>query len=66
MKKKNENNKSLGGISSYCLILMIVAYLKFSMNGRTNDIAEHFLGFLDYYGSKFDPKETGISINLNP
>lgn len=50
MRGLNEvNTQGLGGFSTICLA---VSYLQ--QVGKVDDVAVLFLGFLDYYGNKFD------------
>ncbi|CAG9315013.1 unnamed protein product [Blepharisma stoltei] len=49
-----------GGLSSYSLTLWIAAYMNSS--GLKEDLGETLLGFLDFFGNKFDPKKTGINV----
>lgn len=54
---------NIGGLSSYCLVIMIVAFLiKFDLGNSVN-FAELILKFLEFYGLSFDPKSTGIDVN---
>jgi hypothetical protein len=53
---------NLGGISSYCLFIMIIAYLKESNMGFFNDISHILLNFLNFYGNNFNPEKTGIAL----
>jgi len=55
---KHELDKPFfGGINSYILIMMAMAYLK-----STNEAAirKSFIGMLEYYGKIFDPREVAI------
>ena len=55
----NEFSMYIGGISSYCLILMILAtFVKFGDNGY--DLATR--RFLKFYGEEFYPEKTGITL----
>ncbi|CAG9326751.1 unnamed protein product [Blepharisma stoltei] len=49
-----------GGLSSYSLTIWIAAYMNNS--GFYEDLGEVLLGFLDFFGNKFDPKRTGINV----
>ena len=50
----------LGGISSYCLVVLIVAFLRKDGLLYVNE-GRLLLDFLFFYGKSFDPKKTGIS-----
>ena len=50
-----------GGLSSYCLILMIVSFIQFkkldinnSLEKENNIIGKYFYDFLNFYGNNFD------------
>ncbi len=50
-----------GGLSSYCLFLMVTKYLQEHPLGWS-DSGVYLMGFLDFYGNHFDPRATGISV----
>ncbi|KAG7353859.1 nucleotidyltransferase domain containing protein [Nitzschia inconspicua] len=50
-----------GGLSSYCLFLMLARYLQ-EQSPSTGDSGSLLMGFLDFYGNFFDPRATGISV----
>ena len=50
-----------GGLSSYCLFLMVARYLQ-EQSSSWGDCGSLLLGFLDFYGNSFDPGATGISV----
>lgn len=50
-----------GGLSSYCVFLMVTKYLQEHPLGWT-DSGVYLMGFLDFYGNHFDPRSTGISV----
>jgi DNA polymerase sigma len=54
----------IGGISSYSLVLLIVAYMNyFKIKDTINMTPSRLLmGFLDYYGNYFNPSSLGISV----
>ncbi len=58
------NNTYKGGISSYCLFIMIVAFLKEYKMGFYNDYSHILINFLNFYGNNFDPDTTGIDLTL--
>jgi len=59
LDKRGLLNAYQGGISSYCLILMILAtFVKFGDNGY--DLATR--RFLKFYGEEFYPEKTGITL----
>ena len=61
LKKHNYNNRYLGGLSSYAIILMVDAFL--CTYGRFSTIAEAFLGLLRHYGKDMDYSRYGIAWN---
>jgi hypothetical protein len=50
-----------GGLSSYCLFLMVARYLQ-EQPASCGDCGSLLMGFLDFYGNCFDPRATGISV----
>ena len=50
-----------GGLSSYCLFLMIARYLQ-EQSPACLDCGSLLMGFLDFHGNHFDPRVTGISV----
>ncbi|KAL3927534.1 MAG: hypothetical protein SGBAC_013049 [Bacillariaceae sp.] len=50
-----------GGLSSYCLFLMVARYLQ-EQPSSYGDCGSLLMGFLDFYGNFFDPRATGISV----
>lgn len=50
-----------GGLSSYCLFLMVARYLQ-EQPSTVGDCGSLLMGFLDFYGNFFDPRATGISV----
>jgi len=58
------DNAYYGGISSYCLTIMIVALLRKDQVIYCN-FGRFLMDFLKYYGYEFDPTKTGISLNVN-
>eukprot|EP00559_Dactyliosolen_fragilissimus_P000161 CAMPEP_0184874610 /NCGR_PEP_ID=MMETSP0580-20130426/42495_1 /TAXON_ID=1118495 /ORGANISM="Dactyliosolen fragilissimus" /LENGTH=1748 /DNA_ID=CAMNT_0027377651 /DNA_START=500 /DNA_END=5746 /DNA_ORIENTATION=- len=51
-----------GGVSSYCLFLMVTRYVQ-EQEPTWMDCGSQLLGFLDFYGNHFDPRSTGISVS---
>ena len=51
-----------GGLSSYCLFLMVTKYLQ-EQPTSWGDCGSLLMGFLDFYGNSFDPRATGISVS---
>jgi DNA polymerase sigma len=49
-----------GGLSSYCLFLMVARYLQ--EQPLSGDCGSLLMGFLDFYGNCFDPRAIGISV----
>lgn len=58
------NKIYVGGISSYSLVLLLVAYMNyFKIKDAINITSSRLLmGFLDYYGNYFNPNSLGISV----
>lgn len=50
-----------GGLSSYCLFLMVAKYLQ-EQQSSLGDCGSLLMGFLDFFGNRFDPRLTGISV----
>jgi len=50
-----------GGLSSYCLFLMVARYCQ-EQAPSWNDCGSLLMGLLDFYGNFFDPRITGISV----
>ena len=50
-----------GGLSSYCLFLMVTRYLQ-EQSTSWDDCGSLLMGFLDFYGNSFDPRATGLSV----
>lgn len=50
-----------GGLSSYCLFLMLTRYLQ-EQSTSWSDCGALLMGFLDFYGNSFDPRATGLSV----
>ena len=50
-----------GGISSYALVIWTAAYLSIDPNP---DLGQTLVALLRFYGSLFNPKETGIDLRL--
>lgn len=71
------NNSFNGGLSSYCLVLMVVSFLQLKGFGDQNESAgeadkkreskmnlgQLLVEFLELFGKKFDYHKTGISLN---
>ncbi|KAL3924577.1 MAG: hypothetical protein SGILL_000962 [Bacillariaceae sp.] len=51
-----------GGLSSYCLFLMVARYLQ-EQPPSSGDSGSLLMGFLDFYGNCFDARATGISVS---
>jgi hypothetical protein len=50
-----------GGLSSYCLFLMVARYLQ-EQPSVYGDVGALLIGFLDFFGNHFDPRTTGLSV----
>lgn len=50
-----------GGLSSYCLFLMVARYLQ-EQPSAYGDVGALLIGFLDFFGNHFDPRTTGLSV----
>ena len=51
-----------GGLSSYCLFLLVTRYLQEQQHVHWFDCGSLLMGFLDFYGNSFDPRSTGVSV----
>ena len=51
-----------GGLSSYCLFLMVTRYCQEQHMSSWLDPGSLLIGFLDFFGNHFDPRNTGISV----
>lgn len=61
---KGLNSPYTGGLSSYGVVLMIVAYMNFfSLQNAWLNISQLLIHFLEFYGSKFDESKVGILVN---
>jgi len=61
--ERNLNNVYTGGLSSYCLVLMIISLLQFTENLNQKNLGMLLLDFLEFYGKNFDFTNYGISIS---
>lgn len=53
----------LGGLSSYSLVLILIAYINyFNLRFVESSPACLLMGFLDFYGNFFRSEHTGISV----
>ncbi|CAD8059976.1 unnamed protein product [Paramecium primaurelia] len=70
LKRRGLNDQYKGGISSFCIIQMVLAFLEcFYHQNQASSIGYTTYNFLKFYGTEFDPKTTGISykgFNENP
>ena len=58
------SNLFSGGISSYCLVLMIATFLgAYGLDVRDKNLGALLLDFLELFGKKFDFSRTGISMS---
>lgn len=58
------NSPYQGGLSSYGVVIMIVAYMNFfSLQNAWVNISQLLMHFLEFYGSKFDENKVGILVN---
>lgn len=55
-----------GGLSSYCIILMIFCMMKKNNLLQTAKPSDILLEFFKLYGEDFSYKTTGIALNMNP
>jgi non-canonical poly(A) RNA polymerase PAPD5/7 len=65
------NNSYTGGLSSYCLVLMIVSFLQLygsrapaAADGSSKNLGALLLDFLELYGLKFEYEKLAISIAI--
>jgi len=50
-----------GGVSSYCLLLMVTRFVQ-EQPATWGDCGSLLMGFLDFMGNNFDPRNTGINV----
>jgi len=63
LAEKGLNDPFTGGLSSYALVLMVVASLnRHSDHAGPRCLGENFLDFLQLYGCEFDPEESAIRV----
>jgi DNA polymerase sigma len=61
---KGLNSPYQGGLSSYGVIIMIVAYMNFfSLQNAWLNVSQLLIHFFEFYGSKFDERKVGIMVN---
>jgi DNA polymerase sigma len=67
-KKFNFFKKFLGGLSSFCQYLLILAFIKFKLISQTqinqNNLGRLLLDFLEFYGKMFNFHGCTIDVNL--
>ena len=51
-----------GGLSSYYVVAMIVAFLRDNMDYVQRNDGDLLMSLLKFYGDEFNPKEMGISL----
>ena len=73
LKEHSLNHAYTGGLSSYCLVLLLTAFLKRQLQQahpagddggapRADSLGRLFLDFLHFYGCVFDPRRIGVSV----
>ncbi len=67
LTQRNLNESYSGGISSYCLILLVVSFLQqhpryAGTNFSTANLGELLIEFFELYGGRFNYLKTGISV----
>jgi non-canonical poly(A) RNA polymerase PAPD5/7 len=61
---KGLNSPYQGGLSSYGVVIMIVAYMNFfSLQNAWLNVSQLLIHFFEFYGSKFDERKVGIMVN---
>jgi DNA polymerase sigma len=71
MSTKGLNRPFKGGLSSYCLMIMVTAYLKesiqhYKLAGKPQkSIGEQFIEVLNFYCGEFDNENTSLSLIAN-
>lgn len=64
LSAKGLNSPYQGGLSSYGVVIMIVAYMNFfSLQNAWVNISQLLIHFFDFYGSKFDESKVGILVS---
>ncbi|CAK4066243.1 unnamed protein product [Aphanomyces euteiches] len=68
LREKGLNSAFTGGLSSYALVLLCLHYMLQPGHASENDdgVGKLLLGFLEYYGTLYDHKRTGITWLVNP
>ncbi|CAD8067939.1 unnamed protein product [Paramecium sonneborni] len=62
LKKRGLNDQYKGGISSFCIIQMVLAFLQNCyLSNQASTIGFTTYRFLKFYGIEFDTKKTGIN-----
>jgi len=61
--ERNLNNVYTGGLSSYCLVMMIISFLQQEDDLSKKNLGILLLDFLELYGKNFDYSKQGISIS---
>lgn len=58
------SSDSLGGLSSYSTVLILVGYMNYFGLRQRKDLtpSKLLMGFLDFYGNRFNPGMCGISV----
>lgn len=56
---------TIGGLSSYSLLILLVSYLKYSQLFSKMDLGHWLIEFLELFGNNFDFKTSYIDVNLD-
>ncbi|EKX35564.1 hypothetical protein GUITHDRAFT_118270 [Guillardia theta CCMP2712] len=69
LSDKGLDNPYTGGLTSFGLVLLVTRYLQHSNQSKKAqgvrmepNLGAELSGFLDFYGNRFDPRSTGITI----
>eukprot|EP01017_Pseudomicrothorax_dubius_P031462 TRINITY_DN4021_c0_g2_i2.p1 TRINITY_DN4021_c0_g2~~TRINITY_DN4021_c0_g2_i2.p1 ORF type:complete len:509 (+),score=108.26 TRINITY_DN4021_c0_g2_i2:64-1590(+) len=59
------NNTFKGGLSSYCVLILVTAFLLETANRNNSNLASLYIKLLTFYGEEFKALSTGITIPLD-
>jgi DNA polymerase sigma len=68
LARKALSESYTGGLSSYSLLLLLTRFLQETSGGGPSqeagveDLGALLIGFLRFYGERFDPRQTGVSV----
>ena len=65
LKRRDLNNIYKGGISSYALIIVVIAYMHAKQLTDEKNASVVFYGFLEFLSKEFQHEKYGIDISVN-